>query len=213
MATKAILFDFWGTLVENGERSPTRKTLSILRIPMEFTEFIVKFEDIFFVKSFESQEDAFKQVCDAFGVRPLPIVISKLVGLWNKNKLFAKPYDSTVPVLTALKEKGIKLAIVTNTNQNAVEEVIEKHGLGDLFDTVVLSYEHGTLKQEGELYEIALKQLEVSKEDALIIGDSIATDMVGAEKLGIKRLLVDRRDMREYENKIKELTEIENHLD
>jgi 2-haloalkanoic acid dehalogenase type II len=213
MAIKAILFDFWGTLAENGAYSPTRGTLKILRIPMEYTEFIVKFENVFFTKTYPSQEDAFNALCEEFRVRPIPIVISKLIGLWNKNKLFAQPYPETAEVLQALKDKGLKLAIVSNTQKDAVEEVMAKHDLAKYFDAVVLSYQHGKLKQDGELYEIALKELKVKKTEALIVGDSVETDLAGAKAAGVKGVLIDRKNKREYPEKIMSLTEIEGMLD
>ena len=212
MAIKAVLFDFWGTLAENGTYSPTKGTMSILRLPIDFKEFIVKFEEALFTKSFDSQEDAFKAVCEAFNVEPLPVVISKLIGLWNKNKLFAKPYPETTEVLQKLKDKGIKLAIVSNTHQGSVEEVLEKHDLKKYFDEVVLSYKEGKLKQHGDLYGVALEKLGVSKDEALVIGDSIETDIEGAKAAGVKGFLIDRRGRREYPDKIASLTEIENHL-
>ncbi len=209
---KAILFDFWGTLVDNGARGPTKGTLQILRVPVEYKDFIGRFETVFFTQSFPTQEDAFKAVCDSFNVRPYPIVISKLIGLWNKNKLFAKAYPETVEVLAHLKSQKIKLAVVSNTNQDAVEEILEKLGLSQYFDAVVLSYKHGVLKQDGELYEIALKELGVAKKDALVVGDALETDIEGANKAGIKSILLDRRNTREYTPKIALLTELEAKL-
>ena len=209
---KAILFDFWGTLAENGARNPTKGTLFILRIQQEYKDFIVPFEEIFFAKDYATQAEAFTAVCEHFGVRPLPIVISKLVGLWNKNKLFAIPYPDTKETLQMLKDKGIKLAIVSNANKGAVEDVIAKHDLAGYFDAVVISYQHGVLKQDGELYKIALKELKVPVKDALVVGDSLETDIKGADAAGIKAVLVDRRNTREYANKIAELKEIEKFL-
>lgn len=212
MAIKAILFDFWGTLAENGTYSPTKGTLRILRIPIDYKEFIVRFEEAFFTKSYPTQEDAFKAVCDEFRVRPLPIVLSKMVGLWNKNKLFAKPYPDTVETLIALKEKGYKLAIVSNTQKGAVEDVIAKHNLKQYFDAVVLSYEHHMLKQDGKLYHVALEKLGVKPSEAIVVGDSIETDLEGAKAAGIKGVLIDRRGTRDYPDKILKLNEVENFL-
>ena len=39
---KAILFDFWGTLVENGVRSPVKQVKWILMLKdMDFSEYII----------------------------------------------------------------------------------------------------------------------------------------------------------------------------
>ena len=52
-------------------------------------------------------------------------------------------------------------------------------------------------------------ELGLSKEDVMIVGDSMQSDIAGAEKAGIKAVLIDRRGRREYENKILSLTELE----
>ena len=63
------------------------------------------------------------------------------------------------------------------------------------------------------MFEQALKKLGVKKDDAIMVGDSIDTDMVGAEAAGIKAVLVDRKNNRDYKLKISSLTEIEKILE
>jgi FMN phosphatase YigB (HAD superfamily) len=41
-----------------------------------------------------------------------------------------------------------------------------------------------------------------------MVGDSIESDLIAAEKLGIKGFLVDRNNKREYPNKILTLSEL-----
>lgn len=209
---KAILFDFWGTLVENGTYSPLRQTYNILRIRMKFSEFVIKTEQVLMTKQYEDQTAAFTEVCKAFNLEPKQFIIDKLIGVWNKNKLLAHPYPETIQVLEDLKKEGYKLAIISNSPNNNVEPVIEKLDMGKYFDAIMLSWEHGCLKTDKELFTKTLKKLKVKKDDALMVGDSIPTDIEGAKNAGIKAILVDRKDSKEWPEKIHDLIELKDIL-
>src|SRR3989344_3533256 len=114
--TKAILFDFWGTLVENGTYSPLRQSYALLRPRMPFGEFAETFEKAFMTKKFDEQTQGFNAVCEALQIPAKPFIIDKLIGLWNKNRMLAKLYPETTKVLEELKKKGYKLCLVSNTD-------------------------------------------------------------------------------------------------
>ena len=204
---KGVFFDFWGTLVENGTYSPIKQSYGILRVNVPFNEFAEKFEKVLMTNKFEDQATAFKEVCEAFDVDPIPIVIEKLIGVWNKNRLLASVYSDTIDTLKALKTKKIKIALVSNAPSGSVEPVLERFEMNDLFDGIFISCEEGKLKTNG-LFEAAMKKLKLKPADVLSIGDSIETDIKGAEAAGIKAYLLDRKGRREVENKITTLTEI-----
>jgi HAD superfamily hydrolase (TIGR01509 family) len=204
---KGVFFDFWGTLVENGTYSPIKQSYSILRVRMPFGQFAEPFERALMTKSYEDQATAFVEVCKEFNVNPIPIVIEKLIGVWNKNRLLAKVYPDTIDTLKALKEKKIKIALISNAPNNNIEPVLERFGMKDLFDGVFISYNEGKLKTDG-LFEHALKKLKLKKGDVISVGDSIETDIKGAEAAGIKAYLLDRKGRREFPNKIQSLTEL-----
>jgi len=210
---KAVLFDFWGTLVQQGAYSPLKQTYKFMRPKMVFGEFVEKFERVAMTKHYDDQAQMFKDAFDAFGLKAPDWVIEKLIGVWNKNKLLAKPYPDTMQALEMLKGKGIKIAIVSNTPKLSVDGVLEKFGFDKLFDAVCFSYETGFLKTDVEMFDVALEKLGISREDAIMVGDSLETDIAGAEKAGIMAVLIDRKGTREYKNKIRSLTEIENFLE
>ena len=212
MAVKAVIFDMWGTLDENGVSSPLFSTYKILRVRMTFSEFVGKFEELFFTRKFNDQTEGFVSVCDAFEVRPLPIVIDKLIGVWNKNKLLAKPYDDTIPGLQALREKGLKLVLVSNAPMNSTEPVLEKFDLTKMFDKIYVSSDTGLLKQNPELFEKVASDLGVDKTEMLMVGDSMETDIAGAENAGIAAVLMDRRNTRKYERRADNLPGLEPYL-
>ncbi|MBD3361188.1 HAD-IA family hydrolase [Candidatus Woesearchaeota archaeon] len=209
---KGVIFDFWGTLVEQGTYSPLRQTYKILRVRMPFSPFVVKFENVFMTKKYEDQATAFREVCKAFNIDCKPFVVDKLIGIWNSCKLLAKPYPETLQVLKDLKDKGLKLAVSSNSPYNNVEPVLEKFDMEKYFDRVNLSWETGKLKHESESFESILRKMNLKHGEVLMVGDSLETDIAGAEKVGIKAVLVDRKGRREYKNKIKDLSELNQFL-
>lgn len=209
---KAVIFDFWGTLIEQGTYSPLKQTYRIMRPRMSFGEFVEKFERACFTKEFPDQKTMFAEAFKTFGMQPKNFLIEKLVGVWNKNKLLAKPFPETKEALKKLKEKSVKLAIISNTPKFSVED-FDKYGINEFFDAIVWSWEHGFLKTDKELFKVVLDELGVKPEEAVMVGDSLQTDIVGAENAGVTPVLIDRRGTREYKNKITSLKEVEKFLE
>ncbi len=183
--TKAILFDFWGTLMENGVLpSPIKEARHILWLgKMPFSDFVLRFEKVFMTKRYESLAEAFGEVCREFQLTPNNHHVDQLVGLWNKNRLLAKPFPETIEVLQQLKKK-YKLVLISNTDCFGIEPVVEKYQLTQYFDGIVLSYKEGKLKTDKALFEKALQEAGVSPDEAVMVGDSLESDMKSAEQAG-----------------------------
>ena len=62
------------------------------------------------------------------------------------------------------------------------------------------------------MVQMALEKLGVEKTDVVFVGDSIPSDMKCAEDAGIRGILVDRKELREYPEKIKTLKELKTVL-
>jgi 2-haloalkanoic acid dehalogenase type II len=208
---KAVLFDFWGTLIENGTYSPLKQSYAVLRIRDPFGQFVERFEKAMMTQIFDDQKEGFTAVCQEFEIEPNNFIIDKLVGIWNKNKLLAKPFPDTIATLEMLKNKGIKAIIVSNAPQDSVQQILEKFNLTKYFDGVFVSSEHGELKTKG-LLDLVLEKKGLNKDEVVMVGDSMQSDIAGAEAKGIKAILIDRQDRREYKNKITRLTELEGIL-
>jgi HAD superfamily hydrolase (TIGR01549 family) len=209
---KGVIFDFWGTLAEQGTYSPLRQTYKLLRVRMPFSPFVVKFEDVFMRKKYEDQATAFREACKTFNIDCKPFIVDRLIGIWNSCKLLAKPYPETLEVLKDLKEKGLKLALSSNSPFDNVEPVLEKCDMVKYFDSIKVSWETGKLKHEAVTFESILRKLGLDKSEVLMVGDSLETDINGAERVGIKAILVDRKGRREYEHKIKDLSELKEFI-
>ena len=65
---KAILFDFWGTLVSNGVWSPIKQVKQKLDINMPFSEYVVRMERAMMTEKFPSLKKAFENVFLEFSI-------------------------------------------------------------------------------------------------------------------------------------------------
>ena len=209
--TKIILLDFWGTLVENGVWSPTKQVRNILGIRMPFPEYVVKMEQSMMTKKFSSLKEVFKSLCEEFSIECDEQQLDRLIGLWNKAWMLAKPYDEVKKVLTRLK-KDYKLVLVSNSDFLSVNRVLEKFSMEELFDDIFLSCQVGHIKSHVEFFNHVLEKIGAKVEDCVMVGDSIQSDMVGAKNVGMKAILIDRKNSRDYHPKIKNLNELEKVL-
>jgi putative hydrolase of the HAD superfamily len=95
-------------------------------------------------------------------------------------------------LLDQLKNKGVVLGVVSNWDSR-LPEILENTGLASYFNFILASTVVGSAKPDAVIFREALKQAGVSPEQACHIGDEPATDIAGANKVGINSILIDRK--------------------
>jgi len=208
---KVIIFDFWGTLVENGVWSPIKQVRNILGIRMPFSQYVVRMEKAMMTQQFATLKEAFEAICAEFGVECTQDKLDRLIGMWNKSWMLARPYSETETVLEKLSQ-DYKIILVSNTDSFSVNNVLNKFALNKYFSEKFLSFETKKIKTDPQFLQEVLEKLNVSPEDCVLIGDSVQSDMLAAKNVGIKAVLVDRRNSRDFHPKIKTLEELEKVL-
>jgi FMN phosphatase YigB (HAD superfamily) len=94
-----------------------------------------------------------------------------------------------------LKEHGIRTAVVSNVGWDP-RPVLAAHGVADLFDVILLSYEEGHCKPDPVLFKTACARLDTDPGRTLMVGDDRRADG-GAEAVGIHTFYVDPLPARE----------------
>ena len=107
---------------------------------------------------------------------------------WEQAENF-ELFEDTLPVLADLRERGLKLGLVSNTGRD-LEAFVVHHRLD--VDVAVSSGAHGKTKPHPAIFEAVLELLGVSAAEAAMVGDSPDDDIAGARALGIAAFLVDR---------------------
>jgi putative hydrolase of the HAD superfamily len=103
---------------------------------------------------------------------------------WDPARLLAA---HTHPLLDALRERGLKLGLVSNAFDPGplLHRDLERMGLTERLDFAVFSSEVGLRKPHPAIFERALEALGVAPEDALFVGDRLFEDVRGAAELGM----------------------------
>ncbi|GIM93715.1 HAD family hydrolase [Paractinoplanes toevensis] len=101
-------------------------------------------------------------------------------------------FDDTLPVLRELKARGVKIAVLSNIGLD-IRGCLERAGVADLIDAVVLSFEVGLVKPDPAIFAHVLKQLDVRAGETLMVGDSPRDD-IGGVSLGIRTLILPRTE-------------------
>ncbi|KNE81147.1 MULTISPECIES: HAD family hydrolase [Streptomyces] len=100
------------------------------------------------------------------------------------------PYPDASEVLGALRERGTRIAVVSNIGWD-LRPVFREHGLDGFVDAYVLSYEHGVAKPDERLFRAACEALDVTPRETLMVGDDVRADG-GATAAGCALELVER---------------------
>lgn len=101
-------------------------------------------------------------------------------------------YDDVLPVLTALRDKGVRVAMLSNVGFD-LTPALERTGVGALIDGAVMSYAVGVVKPDPGIFERALEILDLPATDVLMVGDAWRDDG-GAAALGVRTLILPRTD-------------------
>ncbi|MDP2586925.1 MAG: HAD-IA family hydrolase [Candidatus Komeilibacteria bacterium] len=97
--------------------------------------------------------------------------------------------DTTVETLRYLSGK-YKLFLLTEGPLDAQIRTIEKLGINDFFTKVYTSGQYGAIKETGDLFEVAQKDLQLQTDSIVIVGDTPSKDIRGANLTGIKSILM-----------------------
>jgi putative hydrolase of the HAD superfamily len=98
-------------------------------------------------------------------------------------------YEDALPVLADLRRRGLKIGLVSNTSRDL--DAFIRHFRLDV-DAWVASGTHGKVKPSPSIFRAVLELLQVEPEAAVMVGDSPADDVEGAQAIGMRAFLIDR---------------------
>jgi len=237
MRVEAVLFDLFDTLLllERAEiyYEPSLRKLheSLVKdgIKVAFGDFSrVYFEvrDKFYSESRQSLEEPHFNVRVAQTVEKLgftlevsnPIVSRATDAFAGEFMRHVSIDDDTARVLQRLHGK-YKLGLISNFGiPECGRQLLDRFGLREFFDLIVISGEVNQRKPSPRIFERALATLNVDPSKAVFVGDMPDLDIKGPKNVGMKTILIERRPMKDNvaakpDKVIKSLTELLNILD
>ena len=101
-------------------------------------------------------------------------------------------YDETFKVLKELKGKYTLLLLTNGSPDLQNEKLKMTPEIPPYFDQIVISGDFGRGKPDPSLFEHALSLLSINKDEAIMVGDNLKTDILGASKIGMKSVWINR---------------------
>jgi HAD superfamily hydrolase (TIGR01662 family) len=107
----------------------------------------------------------------------------------------------THATLASLLNMGYRLGLISNaSNTPDLNRLIDNHRLRQYFEVIVISAEEGIRKPDPRIFTKTLKKLGVKPENAIMVGDTLPADILGAQNSGVKSVWITRRANRAENN-------------
>lgn len=177
---RAVVFDFDGTLMDSlslvlaaithalepfGSR-PTSEIFARLGGPPER-----------FMASLVSDE---RQVSSA---------VRRMEAYHNANGHLIRPFPGAKELLAELHARRLALAVWTGRDRVSTEYLMQTHGLGTYFQTIICGDDLPTHKPDSEGLREILRRLGIGGADTLLVGDA-DVDVLGGVGCGVNTLLI-----------------------
>jgi putative hydrolase of the HAD superfamily len=202
---KAVFFDLDNTLldfvkmkseaVKNALNAMVESGLSI-----DPEASFKKIQSIYEKEGWEHQEVFNKFIENEIGFVDNKHLAAGIVAYRRAKEANLKPYPGVRKTLHQLMKMGIKLAIVTDAPSREAWMRIHQMNLHHIFDEVITIDESGERKPSPKPFEIALKNLGLTKDEAIMIGDWPERDVAGANSVGIKSVYARYGSMFKVDN-------------
>lgn len=184
---KAVIFDMFETLITHFE-SPLymgRQIAEDMQVPeQKFREIWDTTDDArtLGIKSFEEVIEEALRVNNRYS----PDLLDKIVYKRRASKVecFHHLHPQIIPMLTVLKENGVKIGLITNCYFEE-KDAIENSVLFPFFDVVCMSCELGMKKPDVKIFQKCMEDLALRPEECLYVGDGGSLELETARFLGM----------------------------
>jgi len=199
MSIKAVLLDFYGTLVHEDDlfiREICEKILHTSEVPTTIEQISAVWWNIFSSKFQASYENTF-QTQRQLELNALEETITAFQSTLDARQLCESLFhywqspDIFPDSKQFLAQLQLPTIIVSNIDRIDIEAAIAHHALS--FQHVITSEDVRSYKPRPQMFQQALEQLNLKADEVLHFGDSLLSDVGGAQKLGIKVAWINRK--------------------
>ena len=202
--TQSILFDLDGTLL-NREQSLVgflshqwSSRLGLQTISQEkFIQQFLEFDD----NGKVWKDVVYEKIITLFNIQnvnPAHLLQDYISGFKNHTLLF----PGVPNALKILKDRGLKLGIITNGRKEFQSNVIRSCGLEPFMDVILISEAEGLKKPDPLIFNKALNKLGTSAAQSIFIGDNPEADIYGAHSVGMKTVWFQNTNFKQPEKTI-----------
>ena len=180
----AVIFDMDNTLFDFVEAKliACAAVIAYLKVPVEPVVLLKYF--LRPIHGFESHENIRDFLHD--NDRYSETAFVRCCSIYDEEKIAAiSPYPHVAETLSVLRDRGLKLAVVTDAHNGNALKRLRKAGLEEFFDAIITMDMSGKAKPSPEPFLLCMSKLGVNASETMLIGDSIRRDIEPAKALGM----------------------------
>lgn len=191
----AVLIDLYDTLAYSQWPWLKAQLAEVIGVsPDAVGEAMTKTRGLRGIGTFPDVEGDTRNWLEALGLRPDDALVERVVEMEREAmRVGVRLYEDSLPAVHDLRSRGIRTALVSNCS-HSTRPVVDRLGLEDAFDAVVLSFEVGAKKPDAAIYMETLTRLGVHHDDAssCLLVDDQAGFCDGAAAVGMQTRLILR---------------------
>ncbi|NOT03487.1 MAG: HAD family phosphatase [Anaerolineales bacterium] len=183
MTIRAVFFDFGGVIMRTEFQAPRQHLAERFNMDYDDIDRIV----------FASESARRASVGEITEEAHWAEVLKRLKHPASEVKNFSDEFFGGDVIDRALVEhiRSLRGKFHTGLISNAwsgLRSFLTREKIIDVFDTVIISAEVGTVKPSAKIYELALEQAKVGANEAVFV-DDVSANIEGCEKVGMKGIL------------------------
>ena len=195
MKYKSVIFDLFGTLVNNRSVPEYERVLSdmatVLSVPSQ--KFVSLWGETYPKRAtgfFPTLEANIKHICQILGLQvgPEQILVATQIRLdFTRHAL--KPRPEALEILTELRAVSCKTGLISNCAPD-VPLLWPDTPFASLVDVPIFSCKVGLKKPDLRIYSLACQQLGMTPHDCVYVGDGGSYELSGAAQAGMQPILI-----------------------
>ncbi|OIO41551.1 hypothetical protein AUJ62_02660 [Candidatus Pacearchaeota archaeon CG1_02_32_21] len=191
--TRAIIFDLDNTLIDFVETKnlviqESVKAMIDAGLKANYESLLKEFSSYYWKHGIEEQKIFQKFLKQKYGKIDYKILAHAILAYRKTKNGLLSPYPGAKNMLIALKEKGLKLAILSDAPRLEAYLRLCSVGFDDFFDVILTKDDTKSIKPHAKGFLLAAKKLGVNPKDCVMVGDRPEKDIIGAKNLGMKTI-------------------------
>jgi HAD superfamily hydrolase (TIGR01662 family) len=180
-----VVFDLYGTLIYLSKETKSYTGL-FADLGLHRSEELKKARRIALTEDFEDLEGFIRKI------KPGAFIDSKYYQQQvEEERDSALLYPETIRILNNLKEKKMKLGLISNL-ASPYKKPFFSLGISKYFDEVLFSCEVGLRKPDPRIYQRIIEKFRINPAQTLMTGDKVHADVEGPKFVGMKAIHLDR---------------------
>lgn len=208
---QAVLFDVGGTL-HTGHSSEALAEAFARRLIARLAIYDIKIDTPYdvFAKELHHSAEAYKswsektllelpapRIWNEFylaryniGEETLAPIAEELSFLYDYERVCNKRRAHLKETMQSLREQNVRMGVVSNIiSTSFVPHILKEYGIDTYMECVVMSSAAGRRKPDKGIFELAMREMHVSREETAYVGDTLSRDVLGARNTGLALMI------------------------